>query len=251
MKTAGKSIDTLVSLEKIKVWSLIVSLFGDLDKSGSQSLSGKQLNSLLGHIGIKPEATRVALHRLKNEDWIETTRTGRETHYRMSNKAAMETAAVYDEVYSTSMKYPEGWQLQLSIENNTKSPTSQISVFKNVSLVPVKAKKSDSESLFVEFNRTHVPDWFEEKIVKSNVLQIAHALTKVVTSIDNNISEYSKLDQTALRLLVLHHWRKMALRDTTWCHIWLFENGSLADCQNIIPHFLKRLPKTNGSMLDK
>jgi len=38
-------IDALIKLEKIKVWSLIVTLFGDLEQAGSQVLSGKQINS--------------------------------------------------------------------------------------------------------------------------------------------------------------------------------------------------------------
>lgn len=249
METARNFIDTLVGLEKIKVWSLIASLFGDLDKSGLQSLSGKQLNSLLGHIGIKPEATRVALHRLKNENWIDTSRVGRETHYRMSKNAALETVAVYDEVYSTLIKYPDGWHLQLSLENDNQPLAPHIPVFRNVSLVPITSENSKPENLVVEFNRSHIPDWFEEKIVNSKVQLIARELTKVVSNIDNTMSQYSKLDQTALRLLTLHHWRKMALRDTIWCHIWLFENGSLSKCQNTVPHFLNSLPKIDGSML--
>ena len=51
-------VTELVALDTLKTWSLIVTLFGDLEE---KELSGAQIRTLLGHIGIKPEAIRVAL----------------------------------------------------------------------------------------------------------------------------------------------------------------------------------------------
>ena len=67
--------DRLLGLESTKTWSLIATLFGDLD---GDELSGKALWSLLAPLGIKPEATRVALHRLKKDGWIVAKKAGRE-----------------------------------------------------------------------------------------------------------------------------------------------------------------------------
>ena len=250
MVTARNSIETLVGLEKIKVWSLIVTLFGDLDKSGSQSLSGKQINGLLGHIGIKPEATRVALHRLKNENWIETTRVGRETHYRMSKKAALETSAVYNEVYNTSTKYPDGWQLVLSPDTDQAVSTRQLHIFKNVLLVPLSAETKSSQNVVIDLNEDELPDWFEEKIVSHDVREIALNFADAVSRIDQSLDAYLVLDQLAVRLLVLHSWRKMALRDNVWCHIWYFKDGPLAQCQRIVPQFLEKMPRIDASKLN-
>ena len=79
-------IEDLSSLETIKTWSLIVTLFGDLDGEPQVVLSGKDIGAILGHIGIKPEATRVALHRLKRDGWIDTQRAGREVFYSLSDR---------------------------------------------------------------------------------------------------------------------------------------------------------------------
>ena len=249
MEPARNSIESLVGLEKIKVWSLIVSLFGDLDKSGSQSLSGKQINSILSHIGIKPEATRVALHRLKNENWIETSRVGRETHYRMSRKAALQTSEVYNAVYGTSVKYPDGWCLNLSQENDHPIKAGHVSIFRNVFLVPVTAGGSNPKNLAIKLDGNDFPDWFEEKIASLEVREIACKLTNAVFTIDQEMDVYSSLDRMAVRLLVLHSWRKMALRDNIWCHIWLFQDGSLAQCQRIVPQFLDKMPKIDPTRL--
>ena len=68
-------IEDLSALEPIKTWSLIVTLFGDLN---GQPVTGKQLGAILGRVGIKTEAMRVALHRLRKEGWIVSTKIGRE-----------------------------------------------------------------------------------------------------------------------------------------------------------------------------
>ena len=62
-----------------RVWSLLVTIFGDLALAKDARLSGASVNALTAAIGIKPEATRVASHRLRKEGWIESHRTGRQS----------------------------------------------------------------------------------------------------------------------------------------------------------------------------
>ena len=110
MSTVRTLIEDLANIEKIKTWSLIVTMFGDLDECHPQSLSGKEIGAILGHIGIKPEAVRVALHRLKKDGWIHATKSGREVEYGLSQNGLQETAAVYDDVYRRTVKYSNGWK---------------------------------------------------------------------------------------------------------------------------------------------
>ena len=250
METLSNSINLLLRLEKIKVWSLIVSLFGDLEQSGSQVLSGKQLNTILGHIGIKPEATRVALHRLKNDKWIETSKSGRETLYKMSKKAVTETANVYKDVYGTSIKYHKGWCLQITQENFDKNKIPSVQIVKNVSLVPVINADTSKQILRANFARSDIPQWVSKKVINSKIQKIVTMLLNVTSNLNDMSSNASQLDQIVLRLLILHHWRKLALRDNIWCHIWLFAEGDLALCQKEVTQFLSNGLKANPLMLD-
>jgi len=249
LETGQKLLDELINLEKIKVWSLIVTLFGDLDSSGSQSLSGKQINTLFGHIGIKPEATRVALHRLKNENWIETSKSGRETLYRLSNKAKRETTSVYDEVYGTSIKYLEGWQLHISQETIGDDKTISVPILKHISLVPAKFNEADSKTFKAEIAPQNIPDWVSEKLITSKTLQIVEVLNQILFQHEDNSQITNSLDKTAIRLLILHRWRKLALRDAVWCYIWLEKDSALAKCQKAVSRFLKQSPSINLSEL--
>ena len=65
VSTVRTLIEDLANIEKIKTWSLIVTMFGDLDECHPQSLSGKEIGAILGHIGIKPEAVRVGSTQVK------------------------------------------------------------------------------------------------------------------------------------------------------------------------------------------
>ena len=78
---------------------------------GGGPLTGKHLRGFMAPLGIKPEATRVALHRLKKDNWITSQKSGREVTYNLSPKGMAETTAVFGDVYDTAVKYPGGWQL--------------------------------------------------------------------------------------------------------------------------------------------
>ena len=61
------SIAQLTDLQNLRVWSIIVSLFGDLAQKTGDQISGTTLTQIITPMGIKPEAIRVALHRLRKE----------------------------------------------------------------------------------------------------------------------------------------------------------------------------------------
>ena len=115
MKHVEDIINELFQLAPIKTWSLIVTVFGDLD---GDNLSGKELRNLMRPLGVKPEATRVALHRLRKDGWIVSHKSGREVTYQLSEHGRNTTNAVYDEVYGQDLKYPEGWQFLVTAGAN-------------------------------------------------------------------------------------------------------------------------------------
>ncbi|MEK9733692.1 MAG: hypothetical protein VW297_04615 [Paracoccaceae bacterium] len=232
-------IEDLTSLETIKTWSLIVTLFGDLDGEPQVVLSGKDIGAILGHIGIKPEATRVALHRLKRDGWIDTQRAGREVFYSLSNRGKAETAAVYVDVYSQTVKYTEGWQLMFT-EDSAEIPYVRLS--RNLVLLP-KTKSDTVKGVFLSIETEKPPVWFEHMIVSAKTLDLADRLLTLLEDFNRIDTNQSDLDSSALRLLFLHHWRKMALRESTWAHIWLNKDSPIARCHIGITTILSTLPK--------
>ena len=246
VSTVRTLIEDLANIEKIKTWSLIVTMFGDLDECHPQSLSGKEIGAILGHIGIKPEAVRVALHRLKKDGWIHATKSGREVEYGLSQNGLQETAAVYDDVYRRTVKYSNGWKLLIDSKDEVNEPIGsrvEIKLFKNIILAPQSLAVEDRLKMGIDFDRTNVPSWFADRIVPSNIIDIADRLNTMARFFDIEFKSESPLDNAAIRLLFLHHWRKMALRENTWAHIWLFELGPMAQCHAQITELLERIPR--------
>ena len=239
MTRATALIEDLYNLETIKTWSLIVTLFGDLGGEPQVVLSGKDIGAIMGHISIKPEASRVALHRLKRDGWIETERVGREVFYSLSEQGKRETEAVYFDVYSQSVKYPKGWQL-IFTEDNTDVPYLRLA--RNLVLLP-KTKSDTVAGIAMHLETDMPPIWFERLIVSSKTLDLADRLLKLLERCNQIDNKQSDLDVSALRLLFLHHWRKLALRESTWAHIWLKKDGPISRCHRGITALLSNLPK--------
>ena len=235
MQSHEPLIQDLVELEPIKLWSLIVTLLGDL--SGDE-ITGKQLRAILQPIGIKPEATRVAIHRLKQDDWIVTQKSGREASYQLSQKGRCETAKVYEDVYRQDVKYPDGWRLMITSKacQDLCDLSPRICVGRNLCLVPREVDISASDTLDVEIVNQPLPNWFQERFLDDGLLQSAEKLAEFSRQVAN--LQLTSEIQVSLRLLLLHKWRKMALRPACWAHISMIPDGPIAQCHKSVTDFL-------------
>ena len=252
MHSADQLINEIRDIDGLKTWSFVVTLFGDLGAGEPIALSGKQVGSVLSRIGIKPEATRVALHRLKNDGWIETSKSGRETLYSLSRQGLADTRAVYGDVYRETIKYPDGWVLYLLPPDQSVSQDqsgSVIEVQRNLFLAPKTLTGSDQSALVLELNGAKPPAWFADQLVPPHSLLIAEKLSRLSAKALSLANQTPAFDLAVIRLLILHQWRKMALRETTWAHIWLQEEGGLAECHRCVSNLLKQIPNPGAERL--
>ena len=100
-------LDDLRGFGDLKVWSFLVTLFGDLAADEGAELSGPLVSRLSTRLGIKPEALRVALHRLRKDGWIDSRREGREARHCLTRSARADTKAVHSVVYSRTLMQPK------------------------------------------------------------------------------------------------------------------------------------------------
>ena len=244
MRSHEQLICALVGLEPIKIWSLIVTLLGDL---GGDGITGKQLRAILQPIGIKPGAMRVAIHRLKQDDWIVTQKSGREASYQLSRKGMYETCRVYGDVYRQDVKYPDGWRLIITARacQDMSRLSPRICMGRNLCLVPREIAVSDGDALDVEIMKHPLPEWFQVRFLDDGFLAMAQKLSLLagqVEALEPNCDMHS-----SLRLLLLHRWRKMALRPACWAHISMIPDGPVARCHSFITRFLSRTDRLSGA----
>ena len=223
----------LVGLEPLKTWSLIVTLLGDLE---GETLTGAEVRALLEPIGIKPEAIRVAFHRLKSDGWVVSRKSGREAVYGLTAMALRETRLVRADIYDRHPKYPDGWRIHVT--RGGAVPDDGVQIAKDVALVPVRPGQGKTDALILKFDGKAVPAWVEEALVPAHLLQTARALTRLHAAAEAGPAQLSTEDRASLRILTLHHWRRVALRPGSWAHMFLLPDGTIAQCRGTVTAYL-------------
>ncbi|WP_415921515.1 hypothetical protein [Tateyamaria sp. SN6-1] len=223
----------LLELETIKTWSLIATVLGDLE---DDTVSGRALWSLLEPLGIKAEAMRVALHRLKKDGWVVSNKVGREVIYALSQRGLAETVAARTDVYRHDVKYPEGWHMALLGPDPVPFDSAHVMLDRNLILVPVAGTVPDNAALTPA--PQDMPDWFQNCLVPQHMRERAQDLSDLA----RDFLQRPSPDTTSVRLILLHHWRKMALRTGTWAHIGLQPDGVMARCHRDMRAFFDQTP---------
>lgn len=103
--TLPPSVHRLLAEPPLRVWSLIVTIFGDavMDRGTILSpppLPAASLMALLGHLGIEPGPARTSLSRLVAGGTLVRTKSGRNTFYRLAEASAAEFAAASRIIYA-------------------------------------------------------------------------------------------------------------------------------------------------------
>jgi len=231
-------IAELLQIEPPKTWSLIATMFGDLD---GDALSGKQIGALLGNVGIKPEASRVALHRLRHDGWIVSHKFGREVNYALSDRGRTETVAAQKDVYRRDVKFADGWQVCALDPDHAGHSAEGVLLGRNLILLP--KRENIENALTLSLGDGPLPGWVEACLVPTHLLKQAAALGDLAERFDPLEGQLTSADITTMRLLFIHYWRKMALRMGVWAHIGLLSDGDMARCHRAVTDLLSKTPK--------
>ena len=97
--TFGACRDALTAGRPHRLWSLIITIFGDLAQAPGSRISGAALGEITELIGVKPEAMRVALHRLRKDGWLESEREGRASFHHLTQYGRTQCAEASPRIY--------------------------------------------------------------------------------------------------------------------------------------------------------
>ncbi len=202
----------------LKVWSVVVTAMGDLIRDPRQSLSGRVLGQLTERMGITNQALRVALHRLKRDGWVRAERTGRTSDYFLSNQGWKATQEVRPIIYSTSAP-PSGQVCIVACPpSQTAAEFAETLSDEAVFLSPRMALtlRHDpgltADHFISDLRGAQLPDWASAAIADDTLRSGYATLTQQVTLALSHPLPATLPDRTALRLLILHHWRRLRLR---------------------------------------
>jgi phenylacetic acid degradation operon negative regulatory protein len=214
-----------------RVWSFIVTIFGDLAREDDRYISSRILNRLTAEIGVKPEATRVALHRLRKEDWLESAKFGRESHYRLTNKGRKLSRAAAPRIYGDTFDLP----LWMALYDPAAVAPDGLRILSGVSLVTQEEKGAMNIPL------DHpIPQWMVDRLVDQDAQVGAKNLLQRLQTMAQ-ISDLSCLDRMVLRLSIVHEWRRIILRVPNVPDQVLGNGIALRDLRQAVQRFLDLL----------
>ena len=195
-----------------RVWSFVVTLFGDLAQTPGTYLSGTALNAVLDGIGVKPEATRVALHRLRKDGWITSTKDGRKSNYALTAWGLAQCAAANPLIYGPRPATDKAWLV--ATEPGHSQPDGMIAIAPNLFVSPVHV--TDHKALALPMDpEAVIPEWVTEKLCPPELVQASDALYQQLVAfhaVTRATDQFTPLQIVILRAAIVHTWRRLVLR---------------------------------------
>jgi len=221
---ASAAIRTLTEAGDLRTWSLIVTIFGDMARTPGAELPGPVLSEITARIGVKPEAMRVALHRLRKDGWIASRRVGRVSHYRLTASGLAESERATARIFARRTPPPERWHVavagpldpgaRLALEG---AMAEHMPIAAGVWLGQGPAPTTLPPGLFtIDGSALGLPDWLRDGLMPPELARCYAAfdarVARVATHLAGGDATLALLDRTAIRILLVHGWRRLVLR---------------------------------------
>lgn len=223
---ARAAIAALAAGDTLRTWSLIVTIFGDLARAPGAEIRGPVLSALAQEIGVRPEAMRVALHRLRKDGWIASRRAGRVSHYFLTETGRVQSEEATARIFARTAPTAETWHIaiagpleppgRLGLETAMVA-TGYLPLVPGAWLAPGPVPRDLAPGLFALGGRDlRLPDWLRASLMPPS-LAAAYAhfgvtLAEVSHLLSERLDTLSPLERCAVRILLVHRWRRLVLR---------------------------------------
>lgn len=193
-----------------RVWSLVVTILGDVAYPLGGSYRMQDLEALMGTLQISSSALRTAMSRLARDAWVDRQRTGRESAYRLSAEREAEFLAAARIVYGPEGKEPDNWTL-------TIAPPTSATTRHGLSPRPGVHLHGDGplpdDHLVLTGRIDQLPDWVGHTLLPVEHLDRLRAFQDSLARLeDDDIALLDPREALALRVLIIHSWRRLMLR---------------------------------------
>ncbi|MEM9580647.1 MAG: PaaX family transcriptional regulator C-terminal domain-containing protein [Pseudomonadota bacterium] len=208
------ALDALQAGGPLRVWSLIVTVFGDMARDDGGTISGPVLTEILTPLGVKPEALRVALHRLRNEGWLSAEKQGRMSFHKLTERGRRESGQASERIYRRDYPAAGTWHLRCCAPES-RLPDGYVPLASGVGLSNTSAPEIASEDFLFEGRIRALPAWIMQaclpKGLESEFRDLDAAMDIVLAEI-SALAQASGLQSACLRTAIVHQWRRLVLK---------------------------------------
>lgn len=245
----------------LRVWSIIVTIFGDLAQEEGDSIGGAVISAITGAMGIKPAAMRVALHRLRKDGWIESMRDGRVSRYCLSAYGRAESAAASGRIYGEAER-PRQWkvvalpqlaQAARSSVDRALAESGYEGIAPGVFIGTGQLPSLPHEPFVFEGAWRSVPDWLKQAAASPELAEAYRLLADQLQGTRDLVLRAppdSPLGVVTLRTLIVHQWRRIVLRHPALPDAFRPEGWPGTQCRELVAELLQRLPRPSLDALE-
>ncbi|MEL6465824.1 MAG: PaaX family transcriptional regulator C-terminal domain-containing protein [Pseudomonadota bacterium] len=227
----------------MRVWSLLVTVFGDL--APDRALDGPVLSAIMAEIGIKPEASRVALHRLRSDGWIVSEKQGRTSLHALTAKGRSDSDAARDRIYGTEQTCDA--ILIVTRAPVELDPTRFAQIAPRVFVAPDDVATPEHA---MRLSAGALPPWLGTQIEADTMRDAYKSLYAVLKEITEELhASLSPLETAALRVMIVHAWRRLTLKHPSLSGSAHTPEWRGHDCRALVAALLDRYPRPDLDMI--
>jgi len=248
-KTFAEATNALKDLKGQRVWSLMISLFGDLARRDGDVINGPVLSAIMTAMDVRPEAARVALHRLRKDNWIASEKHGRISRHSLTREGRNQSQAASPRIYATPGDLDQSWQMVMTEDVGT--PTLEQAGF--TAFLPrcyVGPASSKVPVGAVALVGQKVPEWMKLQLEPAQLAesydQLAHALDQTARFLPSP-TDLTPLEIATLRCLIVHNWRRLALKHPSLPRPLMRDEWPGLKAHVLVADLLERYPRPDLS----
>ncbi len=258
MDITKKLIEDLNSINKPRVWSIVITIFGDCAILRGGTIAMSELQEITTLLQIEPGALRTAMSRLAKENWVVRKKVGRNSFYKLSSDGFKSFSEPTSKIYAKDeIKADEGFFLgikEATIMSEAKvfteflRRTGSICLSKNIFFIPKNYYSDDflkKHNVFiVKGFEKNLPDWVGEKLFPNQIKRSLLGLMKKYKYLNNESASnkiHSPSDALIIRILLIHEWRRIILRLPTNPLTFSPADWPLEDCRHLVKSIYQKV----------
>ncbi len=230
MDNTAKEIATwLRRTGRLRIWSLIITLFGDAVVPRGGRVASETITQLMTHMGVEPGAVRTALSRLTKDGWLVRDKEGRNTFYSLAPERLVEVERASKHIYrrpSQSAPDTNSWHVVTfpaqgqDVVEALCVKAGGVLIDRRTMLVSrlsgaLKLEIGSQRGMIVSGAIGSVPDWLREAVQREDFGEEEQLLRDVVSVLaDGSVPERGpacSIECAATRCLLVHIWRRITL----------------------------------------
>jgi len=245
-------IDHLHSDGRLRVWSVVITIFGDAIQPHGGTVAMSDLQTLLGAMNVESGALRTAMSRLAKEGWVTREKQGRHSFYKLSGVGIKSfipaTQKIYNAIYSPDPKSlvitigPDVIGHARETQNALLGAIGGLKLRNGVGFFADPSAKvlkqiENAELLIIDANIKALPDWVIERLelqlLAADYLALMDRFSNLAAA-GSAMHALTPLEALCARTLLIHEWRRLILKQPPLPKHLLPKNWPGAACHKVV-----------------